>query len=149
MNRCLTPLLLALALAGTAQAQTAQTAQVTAEVQASQATRVRSFPKEALRGEMTVKQAPYLEMDDRLTRLTPGARVLDQDNRQVRPISLVNQDLTVNYLLDRRGQVTQAWILTDEEKKEKRATYGVVRNFTFESQQDASTVRPLPAPATN
>lgn len=134
MNRCLTPLLLALTLAGAAHAQTQG--------------QTRNFPREALRGEMTVKQPPYLEMDDRTTRLSPGARVLDEDNRLVRPASLINRDITVNYLLDRRGQVTQAWILTAEEKKEKRAGYGVERNFTFESQQGAATSRTLPAPAT-
>lgn len=134
MNRCLTPLLLALTLAGAAHAQTQG--------------QTRNFPREALRGEMTVKQPPYLEMDDRTTRLSPGARVLDEDNRLVRPASLLNRDITVNYLLDRRGQVTQAWILTAEEKKEKRAGYGVERNFTFESQQGAATSRTLPAPAT-
>ncbi len=147
MNRCFSPLLLALALAlaGTAQAQTAQ---VLPDGEASRAIKSRNFPKEALRGEMTVKQPPYLEMDDRVTRLSPGARVLDEDNRLLRPSSLVNRELTVNYLTDRRGQVTQAWILTADEKKEKRPGYGVVRNFTFESQQDAGTVRTLPAPAT-
>jgi hypothetical protein len=134
MNRCLTPLLLALTLAGTAHAQTPD--------------QTRNFPREALRGEMTVKQPPYLEMDERVTRLSPGARVLDENNRLVRPASLLNREITVNYLLDRRGQVTQAWILTAEEKKEKRAGYGVERNYTFESMQDAGTARTLPAPTT-
>ncbi len=134
MNRCLTPLLLALALAAAAHAQAQD--------------KTRNFPREALRGEMTVKQPPYLEMDDRTTRLSPGARVLDENNRLVRPASLLNREITVNYLLDRRGQVTQAWILTAEEKKEKRPGYGVERNFTFESQQGAATARTLPAPAT-
>jgi hypothetical protein len=131
MNRCLTPLLLALALAGTAHAQS----------------KPRDFPKEALRGEMTVKQPPYLEMDERITRLSPGARVFDEGNRLLRPSALTNRELTVNYLIDRRGQVTQAWILTAEEKKEKRAGYGVARNYTFESQQTSGTAQTLPAPA--
>ncbi len=132
MKRCLSPLLLALAIAGPAHAQD----------------RSRDFPREALRGDMTVTQPPYIEMDDRVTRLSPGARVLDEGNRLVRPASLLNREVTVNYLLDRRGQVTQAWILTPEEKKEKRPGYGVERNFTFESQQGAATARTLPAPAT-
>lgn len=132
MNRCLPPLLLALVLAGTVHAQE----------------KARTFPKEALRGEMTVKQPPYVEMDDRTMRLSPGARVVDEDNRLVRSASLLNRGVTVNYVLDRRGQVTQAWILNGEEKKEKRAGYGVQRNFTFESQQDAGTARTLPTPTT-
>ncbi len=136
MNRCLTSVLLTLTVAGAAHAQSQAPAQM------------RNFPKEALRGAMTVKQPPYLEMDDRVTRLSPGARVLDENNRLVRPASLLNREITVNYLLDRRGQVTQAWILTADEKKEKRAGYGVERNFSFESQQEAGTARTLPAPAT-
>jgi hypothetical protein len=129
MNRCLTPLMLVLALAGTAHAQT----------------RSRDFPKEALRGEMTVKQPPYIEMDDRVTRLSPGARVFDEGNRVMRPSGLVNRELTVNYMLDRRGQVTHAWILTADEAKEKRPGYGVQRNFTFESQQTSDNTQGQPA----
>lgn len=130
MKRCLSPLLLALALTASAHAQNTQ---------------VRNFPKEAWRGEMTVKQPPYVEMDDRVTRLSPGARVLDEDNRVLRPASLVGRALTVNYLVDRRGQVTQAWVLTADEKKEKRPSYGVERNFEFESQQTPATPRTPPA----
>lgn len=129
MNRCLTPLMIALALAGTAHAQG----------------NPREFPRDALRGEMVVKQPPYIEMDDKVTRLSPGARVLDQSNRIVTPASLLNRELTVNYLMDRRGQVTQAWILTTEEQKEKRATLGVTRNFQFESQQTTGTQQAQPA----
>ncbi|WP_287468702.1 hypothetical protein [Hydrogenophaga sp.] len=130
MNRCLSPLLLALALVGTAHAQNTQ---------------VRNFPREAWRGEMTIKQPPIVEMDDKITRLSPGARLFDEDNRVLRPASLIGRPLTVNYLVDRRGQVTQAWVLTAEEKKQKRPSYGVERNFEFESQQTPANPRTAPA----
>ncbi|MCV0438167.1 MAG: hypothetical protein K5880_06025 [Hydrogenophaga sp.] len=105
--------------AGTAQAQAVQ----------------RNFPDKALRGEMVVVQPPLVAMDDRPTRLSPGARILDTSNRLVRSATLVNKELVVNYTMDHRGQVHQVWILTEAEAKEKRPGYGTQRNFTFESQQ--------------
>ncbi|MCW5653077.1 hypothetical protein [Hydrogenophaga sp.] len=95
----------------------------------------RSFPAKALRGAMVVTQPPLVTMDDRATRLAPGARILDASNKLVMPSTLINQERTVNYTLDQRGQVHQVWLLTDAEAKEKRAGFGTQRNFTFESQQ--------------
>lgn len=155
MNRCLTSLAIValLALGGTAQAQseasttsTTTTTLLPAPVPGAKPG-VRNFPKEALRGTMTVKLPPYLEMDDRKTRLTPGARILDENNRVRQSGTLVNRELTVNYLMDRQGQITQVWLLTEAEKKERRPTLGVERNFTFESQQGAAT--PATKPAAN
>ncbi|HSX92952.1 MAG TPA: hypothetical protein VLG41_08525 [Hydrogenophaga sp.] len=150
MNRCLIPLVIALALGGAAQAQPQMSTSTTTTVlpaATSAQPGVRQFPKQALRGTMTVKQPPYLEMDDRVTRFTPGARILDEDNRIRQSAAFVNRELTVNYLMDRQGQVTQVWVLTEAEKKERRPTLGVERNFTFESQQGAATPTTLPAKA--
>lgn len=157
MNRCFTPLAIValLAFGGTAQAQseastTSNTTTTTTILPApaiGAQPGVRQFPKQALRGTMTVKQPPYLEMDDRVTRFTPGARILDEGNRIRQSAALLNRELTVNYLMDRQGQVTQVWILTDAEKKERRPTLGTERNFTFESQQGAATPTTLPAKA--
>ncbi len=97
----------------------------------------REFPAKALRGAMVIKEPPLLAMDDRLTRLAPGARILDTGNKLVRPASLVNQTLTVNYTVDLRGQIHQVWILSEAEARQKRAGFGVERNFSFESQQAA------------
>lgn len=159
MNRCLKPLTIValLAFGGAAQAQseasttstTTTTTTTTTTILPAPATGaqpgVRQFPKQALRGTMTVKQPPYLEMDDRVTRFTPGARILDEGNRIRQSAALVNRELTVNYLMDRQGQVTQVWLLTEAEKKERRRTLGVERNFEFESQQGAATPTTLPA----
>lgn len=154
MNRCSFPLVfaLALALAGAAQAQPQLTTTETTTILPATAAPgarpgVRSFPKEALRGVMTVKQFPYVDMDERLTRFTPGARILDGGNRNVRPASLTQRELTVNYLADSQGRITQAWILNPEEIAERRRTLGVERNFSFESQQDARALPARAAPA--
>jgi len=126
MNRCssLAAAVLALALLGTG----------TAQAQAVQ----RPFPKDALRGTLTVVQPPYVQMDDRTARLAPGARIHGTDNGLVRPAALIKQELTVNYTRDRKGQVQEVWILTEQEAQEKRATLGVERNYRFESQQTQS-----------
>lgn len=150
MKRCCIPLLFTLALSGAAIAQpTLTTTESTTVLPVAPGARpgVRSFPKQALRGTMTVKQSPHVDLDDRLTQLTPGARILDQNNRNVRPASLTQRPLTVNYLLDAQGRVSQAWILSAEEAAEKRATRGVERNYSFESQQDSRIVPFRPAGA--
>ena len=112
----------------------------------------RPFPKEALRGTLVMTQPPYLTMDDRVGRLSPGARIRNTNNNVVRPASLVQQSLTVNYTVDGRGQVRDVWILTAEEAKEKRAGFGVQRNYVFESQQQGATpgsATPATQPATS
>lgn len=125
MNRCtlasglLAALLLSLAPLSSAHAQAVQ----------------REFPAKALRGSMVVVQPPLVAMDDKPTRFAPGARILDASNRLVQPATLVNQELTVNYTLDLRGQVHQVWVLSEAEAKIKRAGNGVQRNYVFESQQ--------------
>jgi len=95
----------------------------------------REFPAKALRGSMVVVQPPLVAMDDKPTRFAPGARILDTSNRLVQPATLVNQELTVNYTLDLRGQVHHVWLLSEAEAKVKRAGNGVQRNYVFESQQ--------------
>jgi hypothetical protein len=141
MNRC-RPVFAALLASSTALVFSLAPA-TAAHAQAVQ----RHFPAKALRGSMVVVQPPLVAMDDRPTRFTAGARILNTDNSLVRPSSLVNQELTVNYTLDQRGQIHQVWILTAAEAKEKRPGYGTQRNFTFESQQ--ASPAGTPAPTTN
>lgn len=95
----------------------------------------REFPAKALRGSMVVVQPPLVAMDDKPTRFAPGARILDTSNRLVQPSTLINQELTVNYTVDLRGQVHHVWLLSEAEAKVKRAGSGVQRNYVFESQQ--------------
>ncbi|WP_332742039.1 hypothetical protein [Hydrogenophaga sp.] len=133
MNRCspafgastLAALLIALPLSAQAQSGT------------------RDFPAKALRGTLVVVQPPNVTMDDRATRLSPGARIHNTNNTLVLSSSLLNQKLVVNYTVDLRDQIQNVWILTEAEAQEKRAGFGVQRNFVFESLQ------PKPAAATN
>jgi len=130
MNRCRPALVATLAGLSTVLAA-ALLPSLTAHAQAVQ----RSFPAKALRGSMVVVQPPLVAMDDRATRFSPGARILDSRNNLVMSSTLVNQELVVNYTLDQRGQVHQVWLLTEAEAKEKRPGYGTQRNYVFESQQ--------------
>lgn len=130
MNRCRPALVATLAGLSTVLA-VALLPSLTAHAQAVQ----RSFPAKALRGSMVVVQPPLVAMDDRATRFSPGARILDSRNNLVMSSTLVNQELVVNYTLDQRGQVHQVWLLTEAEAKEKRPGYGTQRNYVFESQQ--------------
>ena len=75
----------------------------------------RPFPKDALRGTLQMTQPPYARMDDRDVRLSPGARILNDNNTVVRPASLVGKEVVVNYKVDGRGQIQTVWILTPEE----------------------------------
>ncbi|MGE0348259.1 hypothetical protein [Hydrogenophaga sp.] len=134
MNRCTTPTPSRTRRTAAALAATIGLGFFSAGTAHAQAVQ-RNFPDKALRGEMVVVQPPLVAMDDRPTRLSPGARILDTSNRLVRSATLVNQELVVNYTMDHRGQVHQVWILTEAEAKEKRPGYGTQRNFTFESQQ--------------
>jgi hypothetical protein len=130
MNRCRSALVATLACLSTVLAA-ALLPTLTAHAQAVQ----RSFPAKALRGSMVVVQPPLVAMDDRATRFSPGARILDSRNNLVMSSTLVNQELVVNYTLDQRGQIHQVWLLTEAEAKEKRPGYGTQRNYVFESQQ--------------
>ena len=133
MNRCTNPIrsgllaALLIALPFTVQAQSG----------------TRDFPAKALRGTLVVVQPPNVTMDDRATRLSPGARIYNTNNSLVMSSSLLNKEVVVNYTLDLRDQIQNVWILTEAEAKEKRAGFGVQRNFVFES------LLPKPAATTN
>ena len=81
----------------------------------------REFPKTALRGEMVVKNHPEIVLNGKAERLSPGARIWDQDRALVMSSRLAGQVVTVNYVREGGGLIHQVWILNREELKEKRA----------------------------
>ncbi|MGY8903159.1 MAG: hypothetical protein ACKVIH_01260 [Burkholderiales bacterium] len=114
MNRCLAPALLlrkhvALMLAFLLAGQCAW-AQITK----------REFPVAALRGTLTVTAPPEALVDGKAARLSPGARIYNQQNLIQLSGSLVGQPLLVNYTRDSVGNVHLVWVLTAEEAREKR-----------------------------
>ena len=133
MNRCTARFLAALApLALVAASAFAQTAEPPRQV--------REFPKEALRGELTVLAPPDITLNGKPARLSPGSRIRDINNHLVLSAALANQKHTVNYIADNMGQLHQAWILTPEEIKLKRP--GMKESWFDFSSDD--TPKPLP-----
>jgi hypothetical protein len=100
MTRCAAVLLLALACAGGATAQIVQ----------------RSFPANALRGEIAFGQPPDVLVNGQAARLSPAARIRGTNNMLVMSGALMGQKAVVHYVIDPLGQVQDVWILTDAER---------------------------------
>ena len=80
---------------------------------------IRSFPKDAKRGELVVFSAPDITLDGKADRLSPGVRIIGARNNLLLSGTLVNQALIVNYTRDNTGLVHRVWVLTSEEAKQK------------------------------
>ena len=80
---------------------------------------LRTFPKDAKRGELVVLSAPDIAMDSKPDRLSPGVRIRDAKNNLVMSGTLANQRLVVNYLRDNTGLVHSVWVLTSDEARQK------------------------------
>ena len=121
MNRCFSPTALGRAALASvlAPALALSLTLVSAWPTAAQAQN-RSFPTQALRGSLVVVQPPEIRLNGQPARLSPGARIRGPNNMLVLSGSLVNQTLTVNYLLEPLGLVHEVWILTPAEAAEKR-----------------------------
>ena len=98
MNRCVFALLAALSIALPAQAQ-------------------RVFEDNALRGELVVKAPPEALLNGKPVRLAPGARIRNQQNLLQVSGALLERKLVVNYTLNGMGQVSDVWLLTEEEAR--------------------------------
>ena len=109
-----------------------------AQVSDSQPT-IRQFPKSAMRAVMKVQSHPVITLNGQAERLSPGARIFDNNNYLVLSGQLVNQDLLVNYLRDGAGQIHQVWILNSEEAKEKRA--GSTANMFDHSSSNMTAIQ--------
>lgn len=75
----------------------------------------RPFPAGAKRGKMTPAYHPDIVIDGKTRRLSPAARIFNQDNLIQMSASLRGRNIVVNYLEDGDGQIVAVWILTDEE----------------------------------
>ncbi|GAB4397060.1 MAG: hypothetical protein OHK0048_04060 [Rhodoferax sp.] len=73
---------------------------------------IRPIPANARRGVLRVTQPPWVLLDGEPAQLSPGARIVDTDNRLVLSASLVGQDLAVAYRTDMLGLVHQVWLLS-------------------------------------
>jgi hypothetical protein len=75
----------------------------------------RTFPPQALRGEIVVGYPPAVALNGKPARLAPGARIRDESNILQLSASLSGRRLIVHYTLDPDGQLADVWILTPPE----------------------------------
>lgn len=79
----------------------------------------RNFPATALRGELRVTQPPEAQLNGRVARLAPGARIRGADNMLLMSGAIVGAPLLVHYTLDTTGLVLDVWVLTPAEAARK------------------------------
>jgi len=79
----------------------------------------RTFPADALRGTLTIGQAPDVSLNSTPARLGAGVRIRDQANLQPRPASLIGQTFVVHYTVDTQGLIKEVWILRPDEAARK------------------------------
>jgi hypothetical protein len=76
---------------------------------------LRSFPANALRGDLRITQPPQAVLNGQAVQLAPGARIRGADNMMQLSGTLVNQRLLVHYTVDISGQLRDVWVLTPAE----------------------------------
>jgi hypothetical protein len=80
---------------------------------------LRTFPANALRGEMVFGPPPEVLLNRTATQLAPGARIRDESNRYVLSGSVQGTKRVVHYTLDLSGQPLEIWLLTPTELANK------------------------------
>ena len=85
----------------------------------AQAQLPRSFPANALRGELLVVQPPDVMLNGVPARVAPGARIRGQNNLLQMSGALVGAKLLVHYTPDPEGLLLNVWVLTAEEAGRK------------------------------
>jgi hypothetical protein len=89
---------------------------------AAAAQTVRSFPETALRGKIAFKSPPQIELDGKADRLSPGARIRDEQGMLAMTGALEGKAFVVNFKREAgSGMVHEVWLLTAEEAKVKLA----------------------------
>jgi hypothetical protein len=94
---------------------------------------VRQFPAAARRATLEVTTPPNVLLNGLPERLSPGARIKDQNNLLVLSGNLVGQRVIVNYLRDTQGMVHEVWVLNPTEAQQQRAGMEPTTNISFGS----------------
>jgi hypothetical protein len=82
----------------------------------------RNFPDSAVRGNITFKSPPQIELDGKADRLSPGARIRDEQGMLAMTGALEGKSFTVNFRREAvTGLVHEMWLLSAEEAKVKLA----------------------------
>jgi hypothetical protein len=75
----------------------------------------RPFPANAKRGKMSIVLYPTINIDGQARKLSPGAKIWNQDNLIQMPTSLGSDSYLVNYTENGDGDIDRVWMLTAEE----------------------------------
>jgi hypothetical protein len=75
----------------------------------------RNIPADALSGKITAATASQVEIDGKVLRLAPGARILNQRNLTVTP-NMVASGSSARYALNAGGQVRAIWLVDDNDR---------------------------------
>ncbi len=101
----------------------------------------RSFPADALRGEMVFVQPPHVTIEGRPALLGAGVRVHGEDNRIVPATHLTGVKALVHYRLEHHGHVRQVWVLQPIEAARRPwpTTLDEARSWTFDAAEQTWT----------
>lgn len=80
---------------------------------------MRTFPLAAVRGTLAFKAPPEIMLDGKVERLSPGARIRNEQNMLTLSAALAGKEFTVNYRRENTGLVSEVWLLTAEEANVK------------------------------
>ncbi len=80
----------------------------------------RTFPEQAKRGELKAYAYPEMKIGVKTYRLSPGSRIINEQNMIIMPATLQLQSAPVMYMLDMGGELAKVWLLTAEEAKRIR-----------------------------
>jgi hypothetical protein len=74
----------------------------------------RTLPKDARFGKLTAFTYPYASIDGKVLRMTPGAKIYNEQNLIIMPAAM-RQRAKVLYRLDSVGNLSALWLLTEHE----------------------------------
>ena len=82
---------------------------------ASAQVNVRPFPPNVERGLLLVEAPPVIQLNGKVERLSPGARIRGLNNMLLMSGSIIGKTLLVNFSRNPTGEVHEVWVLTDAE----------------------------------
>ena len=77
----------------------------------------RNIPLDSLEGRVSPLQYPYIKINGKQLRLSPGARIYDTNNRIIQTSRLPATSQAI-YQLNFQGDVQRVWLITTQELTE-------------------------------
>jgi hypothetical protein len=74
----------------------------------------RNLPKDARFGKLTAFTYPYASIGGKALRMSPGAKIYNEQNLIIMPVAM-RQQAKVLYRLDNAGSLSAIWLLTEHE----------------------------------